>query len=72
MDLAKSGLIRKVLTKGRGAEIFKKFFDPHLLRAVKSFRAFPCFLIGYLESNRNGSDENHRAIVNGGARTLFL
>jgi hypothetical protein len=28
MDLAKSGLIRKVLFKGRGAEIFSKFRPP--------------------------------------------
>jgi hypothetical protein len=31
MDLAKSGFIRKVLIKGRGAEIFRKFCQPPIL-----------------------------------------
>jgi hypothetical protein len=28
MDLAKSGLIRKLFIKGRGAEVFRKFVRP--------------------------------------------
>jgi hypothetical protein len=48
MDLAKSGLIRKVLIKGRGAEVFSKFRPPHPVRALESVRALPCFFIGNL------------------------
>jgi hypothetical protein len=44
--LAKSGPIRKVLIKGRGAEIFSKFRPPHPVRALESVRAHPSFLIG--------------------------
>ncbi len=54
MDRAKSGLIRKVLIKERGAEI-----------SANIGRLPPYFLIGNLETCLNGGDEIHRPVGKG-------
>jgi hypothetical protein len=56
MDLAKKGLIRKVLIKERGADIFRKFCTPPILwEPFKVLESLLVFFIGNLDTNWNSA-----------------
>jgi hypothetical protein len=59
MDPDEIRLIRKVVMKERGAEVFlEKSTCPHPLRALESIGAPPCFLIANLVTNLDVGGEN--------------
>jgi hypothetical protein len=70
MDLAKSGLIRKILFKGRGAEISAMFARPP---SDESPFQIPRHLVQQLAFRiliANAAMKIHRAFVNSGTRSV--